>query len=177
MTEQRKGLVISAVHKPVKEWEVIRMAINFSPRRSGHVFVPLNKEQLAATGRFYGVELPGSFKVGPEGTCTVHVLHDEHKIQWITFFPFGVGKGSDATPKKIGIGPLVHYAITEYLAKRHKLEGYNVTHNHDASEERIKQLELMGIDTKVPYPFPRYREIVRQAIVKRFGAEPALEMP
>ena len=77
----------------------------------------------------------------------------------------------------MGIGPLVHHAIIEYLATKHNLQDYKVSHDPDATQERIRQLELMGIAHKVSYPFPRYREIVRQAVVKRFGAEPKLEMP
>ena len=71
---------------------------------------------------------------------------------------------------------MAHYAMVEYLAKNNFHE-YEISHNEDTTDERKRQLQLMGIDHTRAYNFPEYREIVRQAIVKRFGAEPKLEMP
>jgi len=67
--------------------------------------------------------------------------------------------------------------MTEYLHRKCNVQNYQIKHEADVMKERNRQLHKMGIDHTQNYDFPTYREIVRQAIVKRFGTEPQLEMP
>lgn len=172
MVEQRKGLVINATREVSGGHETVRFRITLGEKQNGKIFLPLNEEQLIALECFHKRYSPPE-----EGRSTVKVSHGERKISWEHFFPFGVRKTSLINgPKKMGVEPLVHYALIEYLARKCSLQEYEITHT-GPTVERIRQLELMGINHLRRYPFPEYREIVRQAIVKRFGAEPKLEMP
>ncbi len=172
MPNRQSGLVVNVDHDSSRVGsEVIRIKITHGTKEKGKMFIPLNETQRSALETFHR-QFPGH----NAGLATVTLAHNNKTIIWRHFFPISIDIRLPI-PQKIGIGPLVHYAIIEYLARKRSLEGYEVLHDQQASKERIRQLRLMGIDHRKAHSFPEYREIVKRAVTARFGREPELHLP
>ena len=161
---ERKGLVINSDYLLTPSNE-ISFVITAGKREEGKIFVPLTGEQFNALEAYQ--------KSSREGFCKVVLSHGKKLIEWKSFFPLGAIDTREmekkhearAAPRRLGIGSLAHYAITEYLCRKHGLQDYQIKHEPSASDERIRHLRSMGIDYSRTYSFPVYRDIVRLAVI------------
>ncbi|MFH0713980.1 MAG: hypothetical protein V1722_04855 [Candidatus Micrarchaeota archaeon] len=130
--------------------------------RADIIFIPLSPKQLEAVKKLRADQHKNGNR-GGIGYSTVRTYPANHSLQWTTFDPM---KGNwDIKPVRLGIGTLLHHAITEHLAANYPK--HRVHHELVTTRERREHLKAMGINPEQAYKVEEYRDIIRRYIEKR----------